>query len=478
MCFIKGKVLKKNEKRLGKNAKKILSLLLSFLFIFSCFSINVRGAEARKVILALGDSISAGYGLEDVKTECFVNNILLQNGVVVNKAVSGNTAKDILNQIRNAENEKYVSLSQIQSADYVTITCGGNDLMALLYKRTAEVWNESNPNSQILPNEVPLKMMNMHFGVLLTIMELLNPDSELFLVKDEFFDNALNEYFKNIGEITSYINSVNLKAAIIVSTQYNPYTEFKGTNYDIVYRGMEAGVTKLNDAIKEKSKELGYIVSDVKNAFDLYDGDGDLYNADIATTNLDFHPSAEGHKVLAESFKKTFSEIVYVKYYVCHYYEALDGTFEEKKINYETVNGKKITAKENVLDGFSYIDGSENEIKTLYVEDGSVFKLYYSRNTYKVGWHTSDDIIFETYKYGEKIKEPTPKRKGYVFRAWDKELVEYMPAKDITFVAMWDKKSNTWIVLVVLGIVVAAGAIVYIIHLKESSVEKRKKSNS
>ncbi len=466
--------MKERKEKLKKNAfEKIFSVLISFVFALSCFSVSVNGGDSTKILLALGDSISAGYGLENVNSECFVYGILDKNGKVINKAVSGNTAKDILNQIQNSDNENHISLSQIQSADYVTITCGGNDMMDILYQKTANEWNKSNPDSQITPDEVPLKMVGSHLGVLLTIMDILNPESQSYLLKDEGFEKALTEYFEILGEIISYINSSNPQVAVIVATQYNPYFECKGTNFDIVYRGMEEGISKLNDAIKKKSQELGYVFSDVKGAFDSYNGEGDLYNADIATMNLDFHPSAEGHKILAESFKKTISEIVYAKYTVIHHFEALEGGFEEKKFEYKAVLGKTITAEKVSREGFSYKEGAEGEIKTLSVEDGSVFKLYYSRNVYKVGWHTYDDIVFENYKYGEKINEPTAKRKGYVFISWDKDIPETMPAKDITYVAFWKKKSNAPIIIVVLSIVLIAGAILYVIHLKENIQSKK-----
>ncbi len=466
----------RNEKNNKAIFKKSLLVLVSFVLTLSCFSVNVKGEESQKVLLALGDSISAGYGLENVKAECFVYGILDQNGKVVNKSVSGNTAKDVLEQLQNPDNENYISLSEIQNADYVTITCGGNDMMAVLYKKTAEEWNKANPDAQIDPDEVPLKMTGSHLGILLTLMNVLTPESESYLLKDEIFENALTEYFETLGEIISYVNSSNPKVAVIVATQYNPYAECKGTNFDIVYRGMEEGTTKLNDSIKAKSEELGYIVSDVKSAFDSYSGEGDLYNVDIATMNFDFHPSSEGHKVLAESFKKTISEIVYVKYTVSHYLEALDGGFDENKVEYETVFGKRITVDASKFEGFSYKEGAEGEIKTLSVEEGSAFKLYYSRNTYKVGWHTHDDIFFENYKYGEAIKEPDAKRKGYVFLEWDNEIPETMPAKDITFVARWEKKSNAPIIFVVVGVILVAGAVLYVIHLKESSDRKKKKA--
>ncbi len=65
---------------------------------------------------------------------------------------------------------------------------------------------------------------------------------------------------------------------------------------------MEAGVTALNTAIQNNAETGKYIVADVKKAFDEHTGGQDLYNADVASMDIDFHPNAAGHEILADTF--------------------------------------------------------------------------------------------------------------------------------------------------------------------------------
>lgn len=99
-------------------------------------------------ILALGDSISAGYGLSDREAECFVSLMAQEGDSVINHAVDGNKATDIISQLTDTENENYVSPEDIKNADIVTITCGGNDMMSLLYEKIAIEYQIVHPESK------------------------------------------------------------------------------------------------------------------------------------------------------------------------------------------------------------------------------------------------------------------------------------------------------------------------------------------
>jgi lysophospholipase L1-like esterase len=147
-------------------------------------------------------------------------------------------------------------------------------------------------------------------------MEKKKVKNENYLVNSPEFETTVNEYIANLNAVMEYIKSVNPKAKVYVATQYNPYAEFKGKKITMIitmdlnsiYSGMEEGVTKLNAAISENAIKGGYTVVDVKTVFDsaMTKEGTDLYNADsnMKTFNVDFHPNAAGHKVIANEFIK------------------------------------------------------------------------------------------------------------------------------------------------------------------------------
>lgn len=453
----------------------IFSVTLCFVLLASLFSPSAVALEENRTILAIGDSISTGYGLDDPETQCFVYGLLGEGGKVINMAINGNTASGILSQIKDKNHEKKITVEHIKEADIVTITCGGNDMMAVLYSSIADEWNKNHQDDKIDGTQVLEKLAEMDFGMLLTVVNLFNPESESYVINSKTFEDALSEYAKNLKEITEYINSVNPSVAVIVSTQYNPYAEFKGTKLDIVYKGFEEGVSRLNKIINDNSFEGGYIVSDSKKLFDDREGLGDYYNADEKTVNLDFHPTAEGHELLAESFTNTISQLEYVEITVSSFFEGLDGAFSNEgveNLKYDVVRGKKVFATAKAVMGFTFDKDAEGTVLSAVADEGVILKMYYTRNTYKLGWHTYEDILFEEYKFGQPITAPKVKRKGYNFMSWDEQVPETMPAADITFVALWGKKKMNPLVVVIVLLLIASASI----SMWAYSKDKKKRS--
>ena len=114
--------------------KKILTFLLLICFVFP-----VAQAD-EKIYLALGDSITTGYGLA-ASEKGFAKLIAEKNGYkLVNRAVNGATTADVLALL-----EQQSVLNTVAKADLITLTCGGNDLMGLLFMQSAAVYNTLFP---------------------------------------------------------------------------------------------------------------------------------------------------------------------------------------------------------------------------------------------------------------------------------------------------------------------------------------------
>lgn len=294
--------------------KRLLSMALAILMILSMLPTTAFAGNEVTTILSIGDSITTGYGLADANTESFTAQIAAKEGYrVVNKAIDGNTASGITQQL----NTGLITDEEIQSADIITITCGGNDMMALLYSKIAEAWNLQYPEDPMTALQVPVELSNpassRRLNLMMLTLNLMNSNHDMYLMNDSAFVAALTYFAAALNGIVSTLHSKNADAQIIVATQYNPYVNFKNTKYmnfvnlDPIYSGMEAGVTALNMVILANAKNSGYTVADVKAAFDAYTGSDSLYNASPLTLNVDFHPTKFGHRILADTFLNAFS---------------------------------------------------------------------------------------------------------------------------------------------------------------------------
>ncbi|MDD5769411.1 MAG: arylesterase [Candidatus Gracilibacteria bacterium] len=105
---------------------KYLLLFLSLL-LFSCGNNNsevnkIQKPEEKKIILCLGDSLTAGYGVQENENYPYkLQKILDDNGynyLVINAGVSGDTSQNILSR---------ASLYLDKKPNIVILVAGGND---------------------------------------------------------------------------------------------------------------------------------------------------------------------------------------------------------------------------------------------------------------------------------------------------------------------------------------------------------------
>ena len=269
--------------------KRLFSIILAAVMATGMTCTAFAAGPTR--ILALGDSITTGYGLNNPENECFT--ALLGEGYSINnKAVNGNTVTGIANQLKTGA----ITQQEIAAADAITITIGGNDLLALLYAKAA-AYNTGNKNLEL--------------ALLTSAPALLDKNSPDYLINSPEFTATLSLYQETLTAVTTALRQANPDVKIIVATQYNPYMECKGitlqgVSLEPLYAGVEDGVNSLNAAILTGAETGGYRVADVKTAFDAAHSAGsDLSNAnpDMAALDLDFHPTAAGHAVLAQAFR-------------------------------------------------------------------------------------------------------------------------------------------------------------------------------
>lgn len=282
--------------------KKIIAFLAAFVLAMSALAAL---AEDPAVYLALGDSITTGYGLAEGEM-CFAELVAQANGyALINRAVNGNTAAGILAQLADP-----ATLMDVLRADVITITCGGNDMMGLLYQQIAEVYNA------LIPAQMPMLMVESgdvtdimtdgedprQQALLLAALTVLEGSEEMGVepfVQSAAMREGLTSYLTTLGVVVMSLRRANPEASIIVATQYNPYARFDGA-FAALNAGMERGAAALSGFIRDYAAVLDYQLADVYAAFSA--SGENLMNACMEPLNLDFHPNAAGHELIAEVF--------------------------------------------------------------------------------------------------------------------------------------------------------------------------------
>lgn len=264
--------------------KKFISfiLIISIMCLISTGCRSVGGDEAEEALasplyLALGDSITTGYtiGGDHLTDKSFAQIVTNRKGLTLeNMAVDGNTALGIMEQIQNGALD-----DKIKNAALITISCGGNDLLNVLYDLVMGTDFDSSDFLTFIGSA----------------MSILGDYPE-----SEEFDIALNDFIVNLNSVISYIRGINKETAVVVLTQYNPYKWMDGILYKkYLTEPVENGTKRLSDAVIDNAAEMGnYIVADVYSVFK--GSNVNLCNATSAPLQLDFHPNVEGHAVIAQ----------------------------------------------------------------------------------------------------------------------------------------------------------------------------------
>lgn len=282
--------------------------LATFLLTALLFSVWVLPAKAEtsSVYLALGDSISTGYKLSGghFKEENYAKILAKANGYrLKNCAVDGNTADGILKQLQNKSLK-----NTLENAKIITVTCGGNDMVNALLDEAITAYNTLNTQNPLKRSELLKIFKNQQderYRPLLLATGFVLSDFQ----KSERFQNTLTHFELTLTDIVKTIKTLNPNAVIFVATQYNPYGHFTGEYKEILCEPAKECTVLLNDCIKKLSENSDFEVVDVYSAF--LNNEALLCNASEDPVQLDFHPSREGHEVIAACFQKAIDKAVF-----------------------------------------------------------------------------------------------------------------------------------------------------------------------
>lgn len=276
--FVKGKTM--------KTIKRIITLIMALTVMAS---MAVTAAEASpgnpEFMLALGDSITTGYGLENyVEGETpylcgsyanmVANALGLKGGEsYINKAVNGATSTDLLNLLPEIEN--YLGYS-----DFIVVTIGGNDLLQAI---------------PLVASSLSGKNITSLDGAI-NVLTAATPDQFAALATNSDFQTkigvVLGRYAMNLASIGEIIKKNAPDAHVLFLKQYNPMKNVLG--FGDFGNFADTMIASINASMETVCTTYGFDIADAPSVINI--------NAAGLTNmlNYDIHPNAAGHVALAK----------------------------------------------------------------------------------------------------------------------------------------------------------------------------------
>ena len=273
--YMKGYIMKKTLCR-------IISLL-SVIALLASLAIPASAMKKPEFLLAIGDSITSGYGLdgfdESDPYNCGSYANLLSTALslegkdsYINKALSGATSADILADLPDIVN--YLSY-----ADMIVFSAGVNDLQNAI---------------PIIASAVSGKTVT-GLSASIDVLTAAAPEKFTALANNQNFQkkigDVLTKYETNITAIAEMIKTNAPEARVIFLKQYNPLCNVPGFETFGSFAGTL--ISKVNESMEKVCAAYGFDIVDVPSVIDV-DAMG-LTNM----LNYDIHPNAAGHVEIA-----------------------------------------------------------------------------------------------------------------------------------------------------------------------------------
>ena len=267
-----------------KTVSKIISVIAVLSMLMS-LAVTAQAATKPELMLALGDSITTGYGLEnyfegDDAYECDSYITLVANamGLVpkesyLNKAVNGATSADLLALLPDLT-------KQLGYSDLIVVTIGGNDLLGAI-PLVASAISGKNITS---------------LGSAIDALTAATPADFAALSNNANFQrqmgSVLTKFANNLAGIAEIIKKDAPNARVIFLKQYNPMKNVIG--FGDFGNFADTLIAQINASIDQVCAASGFEVLDAPSVIDI--------NA-VGLTNMlnyDIHPNAAGHVELAK----------------------------------------------------------------------------------------------------------------------------------------------------------------------------------
>ena len=286
--------------------KRFSALAVCLCLVLSLLPMAALAADPSSSYLALGDSITTGYapsaedGTAQKVDHPFAEQVAQAGDyALTNLAADGETTTTLLAKLQDSQ-----LLAAVADADLITLTIGGNDLMNALYDYLAAAYNQADFGA----DDAKDKLMNADPTFLAFAAEKLAG-----FVQSTQAAAALSAFTQNLTAIAAAIRGANPDVALLVTTQYNPYSflaqsEAGGQLAQTIAAAFDTGVKALNAVVTGTAEKTGaFTVVDVYTAFEEAVQAG-TNPCNPSISSLDFHPNQAGHSLIVNVIEAILSD--------------------------------------------------------------------------------------------------------------------------------------------------------------------------
>lgn len=277
--------------------KKRINILITVLFVYiSAMVLNISvSADSQNQYTALGDSIAAGYGLQN-PDDGYAGLLSAELDLTLqNLSLPGMNSGQLIEKIQNLQGKE---LEDLKSAKLITVSIGSNDILG------------------------PFLNMFSSFGMYggsYDIDALYENSESISEIADELKDAGLEDilspyvdvFKNNLPLITEEIKKINSSAELIFTDFYNPFKnlELPQTDFGIDIITDEL-ICMLNDVLYSENKG-DYSVAGVYELFEkAYSEGNNPVNVSVLSSAFSFdpHPNAYGHSLIKDAVLEVLPE--------------------------------------------------------------------------------------------------------------------------------------------------------------------------
>lgn len=251
-----------------KMVKKLICALMCVTLIWISSSIAYAETTEDELVV-LGDSIAAGYGIENPEDTYGYLVSSERDFMLYNYAVSGDTTTDLLQLIEKNRQVK----NHLKTAETVVISIGGNDFLHLGYESS-----------------------------ITELAEIISSGKDSKIIQ-----NLLKTVKSNIRTIHESIRELNPKAKIVLQTVYNPFLGQSDKLTQLLNQLVELFRQDYIDIYNDEADtDANMVIADVEKCFREYYEK--TKNTSLVQSDF-IHPSVKGHRMIADQVEIAMDDV-------------------------------------------------------------------------------------------------------------------------------------------------------------------------
>jgi putative cell wall-binding protein/lysophospholipase L1-like esterase len=274
-------------------------------------------AYTAQTFLSLGDSIAYGMSAAPGSdyTHLFYNHLLTESAygqlTLNNLAVSGDKSSDLLQRLLTDAQYR----AAVGNAKVITLSIGGDNLLSPVIASVCTAFGVNPVNNPNLMTQLAAAMA-------------ANPNKDAILASlvnsptlTQALQSGVAQFGTNFPQIIAALKTFSPQAQIYVLNLYNPFNE-----QDPLYSVFDPLIRGINQAISTNAV-AGYKVADVYTLFRTTSG---AVNFDLATLQLDPHPTTAGHAAIEQALLGAESGQMPANYYTVNIGPMTGGSITAK----------------------------------------------------------------------------------------------------------------------------------------------------